>query len=100
LSTRELLIALLTVEGLLFAGSSAAVRIATFAQNKLVEAGKLAFGAAIGLTVVAVGCEATWASIFVSNWPASPLRMAGVVCLAIGAALPPAGAWATKCLVF
>lgn len=100
MSTNELLIALITLEGLLFAGSAAAVGIATFAKNKLPQAKELAIGSAIGLTVIAVGCEATWASIFVSHWPDSPLRMIGSACLAIGCALPPAGAWATVNLVF
>jgi uncharacterized protein YjeT (DUF2065 family) len=100
LATRELLIALLTVEGLLFAGASGAIGIAALADNKLKEAGQLALGTAISLTIVAIGCEATWASIFVSHWPTSILRDAGVVCLAIGCALPPAGAWATYNLAF
>jgi hypothetical protein len=100
LTTRELLIALLTVEGLLFAGSAAALGIASFATNKRPGAKKLALGSAIALTVIAVGCEAVWASLFVSSWPESPLRMIGVICLAIGSALPPAGAWATYSLAF
>lgn len=78
MTTRELLIALLTVEGLLFAGSAAALGIASFATNKRRGAKKLALGSAIALSVIALGCEATWASLFVSNWPDSLLRMIGV----------------------
>jgi hypothetical protein len=100
LSTRELLIALLTVEGLLFAASASAVGIAAFRKNKLAEAKELAIGSAVGLTVIAIGCEATWASIFVSHWPESILRMIGAGCLALGSAFPAAGAWATVRLVF